>query len=459
MAPPHNATTTPSKSSNRPALPKIPLVLSRVPFKARLTPPHPTFNCSDENMIKLYVRVHEGEAMKRLRLKEAKIREKFRTQEEELLENFRQESEASKAVDGVSESLARMEIDINLLEEEGRRLQERCNAVLPRKHNKISADDTIQDDEMEFWNDMPPHGDQSSHSSNVVMKDGKENKENNPPPSRGSRKDTVITQRSTIPPPTNRTEPNEGTKIAPPVSDTRYSLFTLEQDLANSFIIEQSFFARPPLVPITPTAENSLRSNLRISNLKSDFPSLSSTTHKIIGRSHSPGQQKPSSFFSDEPEKENLHELAVLRQQHLLFATPATATTTTSQAKQNSNISSCSAPCSPAGRKREHDEISNDLDGGMTTTTTSLMNTTSSPAARQISGLVTSSIAISQPLAYRDSQHHSPDADISMIMEQEPQVKRARLLLSPPARLRSPKPSLLLRDPKGLFGPQSLVIR
>lgn len=406
--------------------------------------------------------------MKRLRLKEVKIREKFRTTEEELLENFRQEREASKILDGVSESLARMEIDRNLLKEDVRRSQQGCNAVLPRKHNKESAVDTIQDDEIQFRNDMPPYGDQSSHSSIVVMKGGKENGENYPPPSRGCRKDTVITPRSTFLP-TNCTGPNEGTKNAPPVSDTRYSLFTLEQDLATSTNIEQFFFERPPLLPLAPTAENSLRLKLRISNFKSDFPGLSSTPHKIIGRSHSPGQQQSLSFFSDEPdesEKENLDELAVLRQrqqQHLLFATPATATATattaTSKAKQNSHISSCSAPCSPTGRKREHDEISDDLDGGMTTTTTLLMNSTSSPAARQISGLVTSSIALPRPLAYHGSQHHSSDADISMSMELEPQAKRARLLLSPPAGLKSSKPSILLRDSKGLFGPQSLVIR
>lgn len=461
MAPPHTATSTTSKASNRPALPKRPVVLSHIPFKARLTPPHPAFNCSDENMIKLYMRVQEGEAMKRLRLK-VKIREKIRTKEEELLENFRQERKASQILDGVSESLARMEIDRNLLKEDVRRSQQGCNAVLPRKQNKKSAVDTIQDDEMQFRNGMPPYGDQSSHSI-VVMKDRKENGDNYPPPSRRCRKDTLITPRSTFPP-TNRTGPNEGTKNAPPVSDTRYSLFTLEQDLATSTNIEQFFFERPPLLPLTPTAENSLRLKLRISNFKSDFPGLSNTPHKIIGRSHSPGQQQSSSFFSDEPdesEKENLDELAVLRQQHLLFATPATATATTatSKAKQNSHISSCSAPCSPTGRKREHDEISDDLDGGMTTTTTPLRNTTSSPAPRQISGLVTSSISLPRPLAYHGSQHHSPDADISMSMEQEPQAKRARLLPSPPAGLEPSKPSILLRDSKELFGPQSLVIR
>lgn len=460
MAPPHPATTTTSKASNRQALPTRPVVLSHSPFKARLTPPHPTFNCSDENMIKLCVRLQE-EAMKRLWLKDAKIREKFRTKEEELLENFRQEREASETLDGVSESLARMKIDRNLLKEEGRRSQQGHDAVLPRKHNKKSADDTIQDDE------MPLYGDHSSHLSNVVMEDGKEIEENYPPPSRGYRNDTVITPRSPFPPPTNRTKPNQGTKNTPPVSDSRYSLFTLEQDLATSTNIEPFFFERPPLHPLTPTAENSLRLNLRISNFRSDFPGLSSTPHKIIGRSHSPGQQQPSSIFSDEPdesEKENLDELAVLKhqQQHLLFATPGTAsasaTIATSKAKQNSYISFCSAPCSPRGRKRERDEISDDLEGGITTTIPST-NTTNSPAARYLSGLVTSSNAITQPLAYHDSQHHSPDANTSMSMEQEPQAKRARLLPSPPARLESFKPSLLLRDSKGLFGLQSLVIR
>lgn len=404
--------------------------------------------------------------MKRLRLKEAKIREKFRTKEEELLENFRQEREVSKTLDSVSESLAMMEIDRNLLKEDGRRSQQGCNAVLPRKHNKKSADHTTRDDEMELRNDMPPCRNQSSHSSIVVMKDGKEIEEDYPPPSRGCLKDTVITPRSNSPP-TNHTRPNEGTKNAPPVSDTRYSLFTLEQDLATSTNIEQLFFGRSPLLPLTSATENSLRLNLRISDYKSDFPGHSSTPHKIIGRSHSPGQQKSSSFFSDEPdesEKENLNQLAVLRQQqqqHLLFATPATATATTatSKAKQNSYISFCSAPCSPIGRKRERDEISDDLDGGVTTITMPLMNTTSSPAARQISGLVTSSIALPQPLAYHDSQHHSPDADISMSMEQEPQAKRARLLLGSPVGLESSKPSILLRDSTGLFGPQSLVLR
>lgn len=462
MAPPHTATTTTSKASNRPALPKRPVVISHIPFKARLIPPHPAFNCSDENIIELYL----GVQVKRLRRKEVKIRAKFRTQQEEIRENFRQEREVSKILDGVSESLARMEIDRNLLKEDVRRSQQGC-AVLPRKHNKKSAVDTIQDDEMQFRNDMPPYGDQSSHSSIVVMKDGKENGDNYPPPSRGRRKDTSITPRSTFPP-TNRTGPNEGMKNAPPVSDTRYSLFTLEQDLATSTNSEQFFFERPPLLPLTPTAESSLRLKLRTSSFKSDFPGLSSTPHKNIGRSHSPGQQQSSSFFSDEPdesEKENLDELAVLRQQqqqHLLFAITATATSATSatsKAKQNSHISSCSAPCSPTGRKREHEEISDDLDGVMATTTTPFMNTLSSLASRQISGVVTSSIALPQPLAYHGSQHHSPDADISMSMDQEPQAKRARLLLSPPAGLESSKPSILLRDSKGLFGPQSLVIR
>lgn len=465
MAPPHTAIITTSKASSRPALPKRPVILSQIPFKARLTPPHPAFNCSDENMIKLYIRVQEGEAMKRLRLKEAKIREVFRTKEEELLENFRQERDVSKTLDGVSESLAKMEIDRNLLKEEGRRSQQGCNAVLPRKHHKKSADRTIQDDEMEFRNNMPPYGDQSSHPSNVVMKDGKENDESYPTPSRGGRKDTVMTPGSTFPPPTNRTKPNEGTKNTPPVSDTRYSLITLEQDLATSTNIEPFFFERPPLFPITPTADNSLRSKLRISNFKSDFPGLSSKPHKIIDRSHSPGQQQPLYFFSDESDesgKENLDHLAILRQQqqqHLLFATPVTAHVASAQAKQNSYISSCSAPCSPRGRKREHDDFSDDLDGGMTTTTTPSMDIPNSPAAKRIRGLVTSSIAIPQPLANHDSQQHSPNADISMIMEQESQVKRARILLSPPARLESFKPSLLLRDPKGLFGRQSMIIR
>lgn len=409
--------------------------------------------------------------MKRLRRKEVKIRANFRAKEEETLENFRQEREASKILDGVSESLARMEIDRNLLREDVRRSQQGC-AVLPRKHNKKNAVDTIQDEEMQFRNDMPPYGDRSSRSSIVVMKDGKENGDKHPPPSRGCRKDISITPRSTFPL-TNHTGPNEGTKNAPPVSDTRYSLFALEQDLATSTNIEEFFFERPPLLPLTPAAENSLRLKLRTSSFNSDFPGLSTTPHKNIGRSHSPGQQQSSSFFSDEPdesEKENLDELAVLRQQqqqqqqqHLLFATPATATATTattatSKAKQNSHISSCSAPCSPTGRKREHDEISDDLDGGMTTTTTPFMNTLSSPASRQISGLVTSSTALPQPLAYHGSQHHSPDADISMSMEQEPQAKRPRLFI-PPAGLESSKPSILLRDSRGLFGPQSLVIR
>lgn len=468
MAPPHTATTTTSKVSNRPALPKRPVLVSHIPFKARLIPPHPAFNCSDENIIKLYLRVQEGEAMKRLRRKEVKIRAKFLTKEEEILENFRQEREASKILDGVSESLARMKIDRNLLKEDVRRSQQGC-AVPPRKHNKKSAVDTLQDDEMQFRNDLPPYGDQSSYSSIVVMRDGKENGDNYPPPGRGCRKDILITPRSTFPP-TNRTGPNEGTENAPPVFDTLYSLFTLEQDLATSTNIEQFFFERPPLLPITPTAENSLRLKLRTSSFKSDFPGISSTPNKDIGRSHSPGQQQSSSFFADEldeSEKENLDELAVLRQQqqqHLLFATPATATvstatTATSKPRQNSLISSCSAPCSPTRRKREHDEISDDLDGGMTTTTTPFMNTLSSPASRQISGLVTSSIALPQPLAYHGSQHHSPDADIRMSMEQEPQAKRARLLLNPPAGLESSKASVLLRDSKGLFGPQSLVIR
>lgn len=468
MAPPHTATTTTSKASNRPALPKRSVVISHIPFKARLIPPHPAFNCSDENIIELYL----GVQVERLRRKDVKIRATFRTQQEEIRENFRQEREASKILDGVSESLARMDIDRNLLKEDVRRSQQRC-AVLPRKHNK-SAVDTIQDDELQFRNDMPPYGDQSSHSSIVVMKDGKENGDNYPPPSRGRRKDKSITPRSTFPP-TNRTGPNEGMKNTPPLSDTRYSLFTLEQDLATSTNIEQFFFERRPLIPLTPTAESSLRLKLRTSSFKSDFPGLSSTPQKNRGRNHSPGEQQSSSFFSDAPdesEKENLDELAVLRQQqqqHLLFAIPATATATTatatsatsasSKAKQNSHLSSCSAPCSPTGRKREHDEISDDLDSFMATTTTPFMNTLSSLASRQISGLVTSSIALPQPLAYHGSQKHSPDADISMSMDQEPQAKRARLLLSPPAGLESSKPSMLLSDSKGLFGPQSLVIR
>lgn len=370
--------------------------------------------------------------MKLLWLEEAKIREKFRNKEEELLENFRQEREASKILDGVNESLARMEIDRNLIKEDVTRSQPEC-AVLPRKHSKKSAVETIQDDKMQFRNDMAPYGDQSS----------------------------VITPRSTFPP-INRTGPNKGTKNAPPVSDTRYSLFTLEQDLATSTNIEQFLFERPPLLPLTPTAEDSLRLRLPISNFKSDFPGLSSTPHKIIRRSHSPGQLPPSSFFSgelDESEKENLDELSVLRQQqqqqqqHLLFATA------TLKAKKNSHISCCSAPCSPKGRKRARDEISDDFDGDMTTTTTSLMNTTSNPAASQISGLNTSSIALPRPLAYHGSQHHKPDADISMSMEQKPQAKRARLFRSPQAGLESSEPSILLRDSKGLFGPQSMIIR
>lgn len=270
MAPPHTTTTTTSKGSHRPALPKGPVIFYRTSFKARPTIPSlPAFNCSDENIIQLYLRVQEEEAMKLLRLEEAKIREKFQTQEEELLENFRQEREASKILDGVSESLARTEINRNSLKEDTRRSQRR--------------------------------------------------------------KGTVITPRSTSPP-TNRTGPNEGTKNAPTVSDTRYSLFTLEQDLASSTNIEHFSFERPPLRPLTPTAETLLRFKLPISNFKSYFPGLNSTPHKLIGRSHLPAQQQPSPFFSgklDESEKENLDELAVLRQQqqHLLFATPATTAT------------------------------------------------------------------------------------------------------------------------------------
>lgn len=434
MAPPHPATTTTSKALHRPTLPKVPVVLSRNSFKARLISSLPAFTLCDENVIKLHLRVQEEEAMKLLWLEEAKIREKFRNKEEELRENFRQEREASKILDGVTESLARMEIDRNLLKDVTRS-QPECG-VLPRKRSKTSAVDTIQDDKMQFRNDMAPYGDQSS-----------------------------VTPRLTFPP-INRKGPNEGTKNALPVSDTRYSLFTLEQDLATSTNIEQFLFERPPLHPLTPTAENSLRSRLPISNFKTDFPGLSSTSHKIVGRSHSPGQLPPSSFFSgelDESEKENLDELAVLRQQqrqhlqqHLLFATPATATL---KAKKNSHISCCSAPFSPKGRKRECDEISDDFDGDITTTTTPLMNTTSNPSASQISGLGTSSIALPRPLAYHGSQHHKPDADISMSMEQKPQAKRARLFRSPQAGLESSEPSILLRDSKGLFVPQSMIIR
>lgn len=81
------------------------------------------------------------------------------------------------------------------------------------------------------------------------------------------------------------------------------------------------------------------------------------------------------------------------------------------------------------------------------------------PAASQISGLDTSSIAFPQPLAYHGSQLHKPDADISMSIEQEPQAKRARLSRRPQARFESSEPSMILRDSKGLFGPQSLIIR
>lgn len=416
--------------------------------------------------------------MKRLQLKETKIREKFRLKEEDLLEKLCQERDECKTLDGVSESLARMDIDRSSLEEEEEsRPHQGCTAVLLRKHSKKRADTTPQGDGMELRSDIPPYEDQSSRP-NVVMKYRKENEENYPPSSRGYRKDTRIVPRSTFPPPppTNRTKLNEGTKNAPPGSDTRYSLFTLEQDLATPANVGETFFKRPPLLPLRPTAENSPRLNPNISHFKSDFPSgrRSSTTHnppktppnKIIGCSHSPGQQQRSSFFFsdklDDSEKENLDELAVLRQQrqHLLFVPPATptATTVTSKAKPNPYISSSSAPCSPTGRKRGRDDSSGDLGGRIATTRTPLTNTTSSRATRQIRGLDTSSIAIPQPFTINhDYQRHSPDVD--MTMEFEPQVKRARLLLSPPPRLESSKPLLLLRDSKGLFGPQSLVLR
>lgn len=430
MAPPHTATTTTSQASGVPARQKGPVILSRVPFKARLTPP-PAFNCSDENMIRFYVRLQEEETMKRLRLKETKIREKFRLEEEDLPETLRQERDEYKTMDGVSKSLASMEIDGNLLkgEEEGRS-QQGCNVLL-RKDNKKRPDTTTQDDDdMKFRIDMSPYGDhQSLIKPIVVMKYyGKENEESYPPPSRGHRKDTGVTASSTFPPPTKPTKQNEDTKNAPAASDTRYSLFTLEQDLATPANIEKLFFKQPPLFPLRPTVVNSLRLNTNISHFeKSGFPSSSSSTlhnspetppNQFIGRSHSRDQQQRSSFFfSDEPddsEKENLDELAVLRQQqeqHLLSTPPATPTAT----KPNPYISSSSAPCSPTGRKRVRDDSPDDL-----------------------------------------VQRHSPDAD--MTTELEPQVKRARLVLSPLPRLES-SPLPLLRDSKGLFGPQSLVLR
>lgn len=493
MAPPHTATTTTSQASGRPALRKGPVILSRVPFKVRLNPPAPhppAFNWSDENMIKLYVRIEEEEAMKPLRLKEAKIREDFRLREEDFLEKLRQETEC-KTLDGVSESLARMDIDRNILkEEEEGRPHQGCAAVLLRKHNKKRADTSTQDVGIEFQSDMPPYENQSS-KPNVVMKYGKENEENYPPPRRGYRKDTVIKPRLTFPPPspTNRTKPNESAKKTSPASDTRYSLFTLEQDLATPANTGGFFFKQGPLLPLRSTAENLPRLNPNISHFNSDFPfsrrSGSTTSHnpppqtppnKIIGRSRSPAQQQQqeqSSFFfsPDEPddsEKENFDELAVLRRQrqHLhLFtppATPTASTTATSKAKPNPYISSSSAPCSPRGRKRVRDDSSDDVvvDVAITTTTSTmpLINTISIPATRRIRGLDAPFIDIPQPLTINnhDYQRQSPNAD--MTMELEPQVKRARRLrlLSPPE---SSKPFLLLRDSKGLFGPQSLVIR
>lgn len=451
MAPPHSAAITTSQASGRPTLRKGPVILSRIPFKARLTPP-PAFNCSDENMIRFYLRLQEEEAMKRLRLEETKIREKFRLEEEDLLENLREEKEECKTLDGVSKSLASMEIDGNLLkEEEEGRSQQGCNVLL-RKDNKKRPDTTTQDDDMKSRIDMSPYGDHRSLiNPNVVMKYGvKENGESYPPPSGGHRKDTGVTPRSTFPPPPKSTKPNEDTKNVPAASDTRCSLFTLEQDLATPANIGEFFFKQPPLFPLRPTVVNSVRLNTNISHFeKSGFPSRSSSTlynspetppNKIMGRSYSPGHQQRSSFFfsyePDDSEKENLDELAVLRQQqqqqhqhqhqqgqqqhqqHFLSTPPATPTapTATAKAKPNPYVSSSSAPCSPTGRKRVRDDSSDDL-----------------------------------------IQCHSPDAD--MIMELEPQVKRARLVLSPLTRLEYSKPLPLLRDSKGLFGPQSLVLR
>ena len=441
MAPPHTAATNTSQASGGPTVRKGPVILSRIPFKARLTPP-PAFNCSDENMIRFYVRLQEEEAIKRLRLKQTKIREKFRLKTEGLLEKLREEKDEYKTLDGVSKSLASMEIDGNLLKEEEKgRSQQGCNVLL-REDNKERPDTTTQDDDMKSRIDMSPYGDhQPLIKPNVVMKYGaKENEESYPPPSRGHRKDIGVTPRSTFPPPTKRTKPNEDTKNMPEASDTRYSLFTLEQDLATPANIEEFIFKQPPLCPLRPTVVNSVRLNTNISHFeKSGFPSRSSSSsssstlhtspetpsNKIMGRSHSPGhQQRSSFFFSYEPydsEKENLDELAVHRQQHqqhFLSTPPATptATTATSKAKPNPYISSSSAPCSPTGRKRARDVSSDDL-----------------------------------------VRCHSPYAD--MTMKLEPQVKRPRLVLSPPPRLESSKPLPLLRDSKGLFGPQSLVLR
>lgn len=415
-------------------------MLYHVPFKARLTPPPPpAFNCSEENMIKSRIRLQEEEAMKRLRLKENKIREKFRLKEDELLEKLRQGRQECITLDGVSESLARMGIDKKLLKGEDGISQQGCTVL--KKHNKKAG--TTKDDDMEFQSEMP-YGDQPLKPK--VVNYGKENEENYPP-RRGYRKGTGTTPRPTFPL-TNRTNPNKGTN-ARPASDTRYSLFALEQDLATSANIEELFFKQPP--PTRPTAEKPLQLNPNINNFKSDFPGRRghnpprTPPNRIIVRTHSPGQQS-SSFFSepDDSEKENLDELVGLRQHHLLFAPPTS--TTASKAKPNSYISSGSAPCSPTGRKRVRDDSPDDFGGGMTSATTSLINT-SSPVARQIFELITPSIP--QLLAY--GCQRSLGADMSM----EPQVKRARL--SPPARLESSKP--LLRDFKGLFGPQSLGLR
>lgn len=377
--------------------------------------------------------------MKRLRLKETKIREKFRLDEEGLLEKLREEKDEYKTLDGVSKSLASMEIDGNLLkEEEEGQSQQGCKVLLLRQYNKQRPDTITQEDDMKSGIDMSPYGDhQSLIKPNVVMKDGaKENEESYPPPSRGPRKDTGVIPRSTFPPHTKCTctKPNEDTKNVPVASDIRYSLFTLEQDLATPANIEKLIFKQPPLFPLRPTVENSVRLNTNISHFeKSGFPSRSgstlrispqTTSNKIMGHSHSPGHQQRSSFFCSyeqyDSEKENLDELAVLgqQQQHFLFTPPATPTTTsaTSKAKPNPYIPSSSAPCSPTGRKRLRDDSSDDL-----------------------------------------VRSHSPYAD--MTMELEPQVKRARLVLSPPPRLESSKPLALLRDSKGLFGPQSLVLR
>lgn len=468
MAPPHTATSTTSQTSGRSALQREPIILSRVPFKARLTPPHPpAFNCSDENMIKLYVQVQKEEAMKRLWLKEAKIREKFRLKEEDLLGRLQKETDECKTLDGVSESLAKMDIDRNTLkEEEEGRPHQGCPTMLPRKRNDKKAENITQDDEVEFQSDMPPYKNHSS-KSNGVLKYGKETEEDSRPPRhRGYRKDAVIT-RSTFPPPpsTNPIKPNQSTKKAPLASDTRYSLFTLEQDLATSANINEFSFKQPPLLPLRPATENLPRLNPNISHFSSDFPSsrrsntttshpLQTPPNKIIGRSHLPAQQSSFFILSDEPddsEKENLDELVVLREQQqqwqqrqrLLFtppATPITTTTATSKANPNPYISSSSAPCSPTGRKRVRDDSSDDLCVDIAITTPTPTSTTLSI----------------NTISSHECQRQSPDAD--MTMEFGPQVKRLRLFCPPP-RLESSKPFLLLRDSKGLFGPQSLVLR